>query len=92
MACNVPVLAWDNGLWLDPQRARFEAGPVPATSVPYFSSLCGETFTSAEDFAAAAGRFLAHRASYEPRRYVTENLSLEISGRRYLDHYRSAVG
>ena len=90
MACNVPVLAWVNGYWLDPQRSRFEAGPVPATSVPYFSDQCGETFAGPDDFGAALGRFLARRGWYEPRRYVAENLSLEVSGRRYLEHYRSA--
>jgi len=90
MACNVPVLAWVNGYWLDPQRSRFEASPVAATSVPYFSAECGETFVGAPDFEPALERFLARRASYRPRRYVAEHLSLEISGRCYLEHYRSA--
>jgi len=91
MACNVPVLAWVNGYWLDPQRTRFETAPVPATSVPHFSERCGETFAGLEDFDAALDRFLARRASYEPRHYVTEHLSLEASGRRYLEHYRAAA-
>jgi hypothetical protein len=90
MSCNVPILAWVNGYWLDPQRARFEAAPVPATSVPYFSGACGDTFAGAHDFEAALDRFLARHGSYEPRRFVAENLSLDLSGRRYLEHYRAA--
>jgi len=91
MACNVPVLAWVNGYWLDPQRLQFDGEPVPATSVPYFSERCGETFAGAEDFGSALDRFLARRASYEPRLFVSQNLSLEGSGHLYLDYYRSAI-
>ena len=90
MACNVPILAWANGHWLDPQRTLFEAGPVAATSVPHFSDQCGETFAGADDFGPALDRFLARRGSYRPRRYVAEHLSLELSGQKYLEHYRSA--
>ena len=90
MACNVPVVAWVNGYWLDPQRTRFESAPVPATSVPYFSEQCGETFAGLPDFDGALDRFLGRRAAYQPRRYVAEHLSLDVSGRRYLDHYRAA--
>ena len=90
MACNVPILAWVNGYWVDPQRSQFEVGPIAATSVPLFSDQCGETFAGADDFGAALDRFLARRGSYRPRRYVAENLSLEISGQKYLEHYRSA--
>jgi hypothetical protein len=34
LACNIPVLAWDQGYWLDPNRPQFEAEPVTASSVP----------------------------------------------------------
>jgi hypothetical protein len=91
MACNVPVLAWVNGYWLDPQRARFQDAPVAATSVPYFSDQCGETFAGLDDFDGVLDRFLARRDSYQPRRYMAENLSLERSGRQYLEHYRTAA-
>jgi hypothetical protein len=91
MACNVPLVAWVNGYWLDPQRTRFERAPVPATSVPFFSDQCGETFAGLHDLGAALDRFLERRATYRPRRYVAENLSLDVSGRRYLDYYLGAV-
>jgi hypothetical protein len=90
MACNVPILAWVNGYWLDPLRQRFEAGPIAATSVPLFSAECGESFAGADDLGAALDFFLARRGSYQPRRYVAENLSLELTGQKYLEHYRSA--
>ena len=37
MACNVPVLAWDNGFWLNTIRLRYQNEFVSASSVPYIS-------------------------------------------------------
>jgi hypothetical protein len=92
LASNVPILAWDQGYWLDPQAARYEAAPVRASSVPYFSSQCGEKFQGLDDFSAAVDRFLGRLGSYEPRRYVEGHLTLAHSARRYLELYRSAGG
>jgi len=92
MASNVPVLAWDQGYWMDPNRPRWELEPVRASSVPYFDPTCGERFghNGADDFAAALDRFMAKRSAYAPRAWVAEHLSLEESARLYLDAYRRA--
>jgi hypothetical protein len=89
MACNVPILAWDNGFWLDPMRPRYEPNPVPASSVPYFSAACGERFRDTADLPRALDTFLARRSGYAPRRYVEEHLSYEVSARVYADQYRA---
>jgi GT2 family glycosyltransferase len=89
MTCNVPVLAWDNGFWLDPQRSNYEPEPVPASSVPYFSAACGERFRDAEDLPRALDAFLDRRSRYAPRRYVKEHLSYEASARTYIEEYRA---
>jgi N-acetylglucosaminyldiphosphoundecaprenol N-acetyl-beta-D-mannosaminyltransferase len=91
LASNVPVLAWDNGFWLDPRRAQWQAAPVPASSVPYFSDECGRRFRGAEDFAAVAQGFFADLGGFEPRRYVLRELSPAGSARLYLEHYRSLL-
>ena len=91
LASNVPVLAWDNGYWLDPRRDRFEAAPVPASSVPYFSEACGERFHGPEDLEPALERFLSRRAGYRPRAYVARELSLRDSGQRYYELYSSLL-
>jgi hypothetical protein len=91
MACNVPVLAWDQGWWLDPIQRSFGGAPVPATSIPYFSDQCGERFADVDGFPAALDRFLLRRASYEPRQYVSRHLSMEESARRYLAIYTAAA-
>jgi hypothetical protein len=91
MASNLPILAWDQGFWLDPNRPRWEDRPVPATSVPYFSERCGERFSGAADFAAALTRFRERLDGYAPREYVGEHLSLRESARLFLDAYRYAA-
>jgi hypothetical protein len=89
LASNVPVLAWDQGYWLDPIRPRYEPEPVPATSVPFFSPECGERFRDEEEFPAALERFWASLPAYEPRRFVERELSLRCSGEIYLEYYQA---
>lgn len=89
LASNVPVLAWDNGYWLDPRRPEFDPEPVPATSVPYFDESCGERFKSIDQFSATLDRFLAALPQYAPRAYVQTHLSLESSAAQYLRFYNA---
>jgi hypothetical protein len=91
MASNVPILAWVPGFWLDPNRARWEAHPVKATSVPYFSELCGERFSGLEEFAPVLDRFWTNLKHYSPRGYVEKELSLSESARVYLSAYVAAA-
>lgn len=91
LASNVPILAWDNGFWLDPRRPGFDPNPVPATSVPYFSPECGERFRDFSGFIDALDTFVAKLPTYEPRCYVQQNLSLEGSARLYMKHYSSLM-
>jgi glycosyltransferase involved in cell wall biosynthesis len=91
MACNVPILAWDNGYWLDPLAYRFEKEMVPASSVPFFSPDCGERFADWAGFTPALERFLARLPELKPRRYVCEHLSLERSAEIYAQHYFSLI-
>ncbi|MFZ0217872.1 MAG: glycosyltransferase family 1 protein [Candidatus Dormiibacterota bacterium] len=91
LACNVPMLAWDQGLWLDPNRVHYTNDAVPATSVPYFSPECGERFRDAREFEERFDAFWAGRDAYEPRAYVQRELSPEGSARRYLDYYEALL-
>jgi hypothetical protein len=88
LASNVPVLAWDNGFWLDPRRAQYEAQPVPASSVPYFSDECGVRFAGAAELETALDSFTRGLSEFQPRRFVERELSLRESARRYLAIYR----
>jgi glycosyltransferase involved in cell wall biosynthesis len=92
LTSNVPVIAWENGFWLDPRRAEYDPNPVPATSVPYFSDQCGEKFRDFAQFPDAFEGFWVKLDSYEPRAYVREHLSFADSAKLYLESYRAAAG
>ena len=90
LASNVPIIAWDNGFWRDPMRERYESEPVAATSVPYFSSECGERFQSVQQFSETLDLFLDRLPAYQPREYVRRELSFERSAELYVQHYGAA--
>lgn len=82
MSSGLPVLAWDEGVLVNPfELARAPAG-LKVSSVPYFDARCGMTFTLPE-FETTLDAFWAGRSSFRPRDYVTDTLSLEQSGRLY---------
>ena len=91
LASNVPILAWDNGFWLDPHRSEWESEPVPASSVPYFSPECGERFRNAGELDEVLDRFWVRLGEYTPREYVARDLSQKGSASLYMEHYRRAM-
>jgi len=91
MAANVPVLAWDQGFWLDPNRRLFGTDLLPASSVPYFSPSCGDRFSGIEEFPQALDRFMASLAEYTPRQWVAQNLSPAQSAALYVRAYEKAA-
>jgi hypothetical protein len=48
MASNVPVLALDEGVLVDPEQKRFARSDLRVSSVPYFDATCGEPQRSRE--------------------------------------------
>jgi hypothetical protein len=91
LASNVPVLAWDNGYWLDPLWRKVSAAPIPASSVPFFSTDCGERFADMRGFEPALSRFLERLPSLRPRDYVAEHLSMKQSAEIYTRAYFSLL-
>jgi len=94
LSCDIPILAWDQGWWLDPHRFQWGTPQIPATSVPYFDSRCGERFARIEEFEGRLDRFLErlHLRAYRPRDYVVENLSLEQCSQRFLGFFDLPAG
>ncbi len=92
LASNVPVLAWDQGFWLDPKRLTYGDETVPASSVPYFADgITGERFDQIGSFPLSLDRFIRARTNYRPRQFVLDNLSFAKSAETYLTHYRAAL-
>ncbi len=91
MSSNVPLLAWDNGYWLDPLWKRFSKTMIPASSVPYFSSDCGERFADWSEFEPALDKFLERLPRYQPRKYICENVTMKQSAETYANYYFSML-
>jgi hypothetical protein len=91
MASNLPILAWDPGIWLDPSSARYSPDPIPACSVPFFDARCGERFKDETELEQAFTRFWQKRTEYQPRAFVKDQLSFAGSAKAYLSHLAAAA-
>lgn len=89
LSCGVPVLAWDQGRCLDPQRFRWGQPEIPTSSVPYFDARCGERFAGAGDFDEKFEVFVegVKASRYRPRELVMETLTLEKSAAHFLSFF-----
>lgn len=88
LSMNVPVLAWDPGMWLDPNRFQWQENePVPATSVPFFDARCGMRFQTFAEFEPRLSIFWEQvkRHAFNPRDYILENLTLKKSAEDMLE-------
>jgi hypothetical protein len=92
LATNTPILAWDRGgYWQDlsyfPHRVTYE----PVSSVPYWDERCGEKFKEITDFPAALDNFNTKlkMKKFDPRKFILENLTLEICAQKYFTIYNS---
>ena len=87
MSAGLPILAWDQGLWLDPCRFEYGDAIVHASSVPFFDERCGLTFRSFRDFPAALDLFIdkINSGDFFPRDYILENLTLTKTAENYLN-------
>ena len=75
MSYDTPLFVWDVETWED-QGPKYS---VPATSVPYWSSECGEIFTDVNDMESTFDKFYGKMNEYTPRQFVEKNLSYKKS-------------
>jgi hypothetical protein len=90
LAMGVPVLAWDEGDFIDPHLRKFAAPDLAVTSVPYFDERCGGRFKIAS-LSKELDAFWRDRATFAPRAYVAEHLSMKEAAKRYIDAYQGLL-
>ncbi len=92
LSSGVPILAWDQGWCLDPNRFRWGQPEIPATSVPYFDERCGLRFQEAPQFPGKLDEFWSRlqAGAFRPRDFVLENLTLEKCAQQYVALLRQA--
>jgi glycosyltransferase involved in cell wall biosynthesis len=86
LSTGTPIFAWDRGgFWTDPHYypERVQYGPV--TSVPYWDIRCGMKFKDFARFSDDLQLFMMSLDSYNPRDFMLENLTLELSATQYLN-------
>lgn len=81
MDLNVPLFVWDLEYWND----QGENYKVPATSVPYWSNVCGEKFYDLDKMEETFDKFYDNIDTYTPLKYVEDNLSYKASVNKLLE-------
>jgi hypothetical protein len=97
MSCQVPLLVWDvtsmhdeynSHGYYERHRINKSRHPLPATSIPWWSDICGIRVTKSNELPAAIDRMLISWNTFTPRAYILEHLSDEVCMRRWI----TAVG
>jgi hypothetical protein len=90
LSSGVPILAWDQGYCLDPNRFAWGQPNIAATSVPYFDDRCGERFEGLRDFDEKLSIFMEKidASEYSPRDFVMENLTLRGCAVQFLSFFK----
>lgn len=94
LASGVPIIAWDQGQCLDPNRFKWGTPYIPATSVPYWDERCGVKFKDICEFPSRFEEFVDKQTSnyFSPRDYILEKLTLEKCAGDYLELYQDMQG
>jgi hypothetical protein len=87
LSSDVPILAWDQGKCLDPNRFTWGMPDIPATSVPCWDERCGVKFKDISEFPNQLDEFVEKMNSddFTPRKYIMENLTLEKGAQDYVN-------
>lgn len=89
LSCGIPILAWDQGICLDPTYTSNNTEIIPASSVPYFDDRCGMKFKSIDEFNSKFIAFwdFVKSGKFNPREYILENLTLEKCAKGFLEQF-----
>jgi glycosyltransferase involved in cell wall biosynthesis len=80
LSCNVPLLVWNVKTMNQEYGSKY--GAINCTSVPYWDGRCGEIFYNIDELEDTFKIFIEKLHTYEPRKYIEENLSVEKCAER----------
>ena len=83
LSCNVPLLVWNVSSFNQEEGANYP--DVPATTIPYWDSRCGEYFYDINELEEKFNYFLSNIENYKPREYILENLSLDVCENKLIE-------
>jgi|UniRef100_A0A6C0INP7 hypothetical protein len=79
LSCDVPLLVWNVKTMNQEYKSRYRE--FGCTSVPYWDERCGEVFYEEIELEETFNKFVRKLPEYEPRKYIVENLAVEIRGK-----------
>jgi hypothetical protein len=83
LSCNVPLLVWNVK-----DMTQEEGGRYPnfhCTSIPYWNNNCGEFFYNKSEFETSYSNFIDKLKTYNPRKYIIDNLSPHVCAKSFLE-------
>jgi glycosyltransferase involved in cell wall biosynthesis len=83
LSCNVPLLVWNVSSMNQEYGQNYN--DIPATSIPYWDNRCGEYFYNQNELQEKFNTFLNNLENYQPRKYVLENLSIDVCEKKFID-------
>lgn len=90
LASNIPVLAWDEGVFIDPQMQQHACAATGISAVPYFDDRCGMRF-KIDEFETVCEAFCKKINDFKPRDYVQETLSMKRAGETWFKVYNAMI-
>jgi len=83
LSCNVPLLVWNIKSMNQEYNSTYE--DIPATTIPYWSEICGEYFYEKTEFENIFYKFLSKIDQYKPREYILNTLSNDVCENNLID-------
>lgn len=88
LSCNVPLLVWTVSLHKQEWSSRNTYKNVKSvvSSIPYWDHRCGEFFHHENELDASFEKFIdkVNNGVYEPRKFILENLSIEVREKEWV--------
>lgn len=83
LACNVPLLVWNVNSMKQEHGSSY--GNIPATTIPYWDSTCGESFIHPNELFTTFNKFITKINNYKPRDYIINNLSIKKCEEKFIE-------
>lgn len=84
-AMNVPTICFDPHYYMWEWEGRFIERDGDVSSCPYLSEATGMRFSDFEELRSILGMLSTDNIQFSPRNWVLENMSDEISAKKFLD-------
>jgi len=83
LSCNVPLLVWNVFSMNQENGSTYEN--IPATTIPYWDSTCGENFIHPNELLHTFNKFTNNINNYKPRDYILNNLSIKKCEEKFIE-------